>query len=72
MLEEVLLSIRAKDTVTLVGEGYKVKNVISATDGTVLKARLILIREADPTVCVNIEISTQMCRDLDINLLQGV
>ena len=38
MLEEVLLSLRAKDTVTLVGEAYKVKNVVSATDGTVLKA----------------------------------
>ena len=43
-LEEVLLSLRAKDSVTLVGETYKVKNIISATDGTILKARLILIK----------------------------
>jgi hypothetical protein len=69
MLEEVLLSLRAKDTVTLVGEAYKVKNVVSATDGTVLKARLILIQETDPTVCVNIEISTQVHRNLDLSNL---
>ena len=69
MLEEVLLSLRAKDTVTLVGEAYKVKNVVSATDGAVLKARLILIQETDPTVCVNIEISTQVHRNLDLSSL---
>lgn len=72
MLEDVLLSLRAKDTVTLVGEAYKVQNVISATDGTILKARLLLIQVTDPTICVNIEISTQVHRNLDVNLLQGV
>ena len=72
MLEDVLLSLRAKDTVTLVGEAYKVQNVISATDGTILKARLLLIQVTDPTICVNIEISTQVHRNLDINLLQEV
>ena len=69
MLEEVLLSLRAKDTVTLVGETYKVKNIVSATDGTVLKARLILIQETDPTVCVNIEMSTQVHQNLDLSNL---
>jgi hypothetical protein len=72
MLEDVLLSLRAKDTVTLVGEAYKVQNVVSATDGSVLKARLLLVQLADPTICVNIEISTQVHRNLDVNLLQGV
>lgn len=72
MLEEVLLSLRAKDTVTLVGETYKVKNIVSATDGTVLKARLILIQETDPTVCVNIEMSTQVHQNLDLSSLEGV
>lgn len=72
MLEDVLLSLRAKDTVTLVGEAYKVQNVISATDGSVLKARLLLVQLTDPTICVNIEISTQVHRNLDVNLLQGV
>ena len=47
----------------------KVKNVVSATDGTVLKAKLILIQETDPTVCVNIEISTQVHRNLDLSSL---
>ena len=71
MLEDVLLSLRAKDTVTLIGEAYKVQNVISATDGAILKARLLLIQVTDPTICVNIEISTQVHRNLDVNLLQG-
>ena len=66
-LEEVLLSLRAKDSVTLVGETYKVKNVISATDGTILKARLILIKPEEPNFCVNIEISTQVHENLSIH-----
>lgn len=68
-LEEVLLSLRAKDSVTLVGETYKVKNVISATDGTILKARLILIKPEEPNFCVNIEISTQVHENLSIHTL---
>ena len=68
-LEEVLLSLRAKDSVTLVGETYKVQNVISATDGTILKARLILIKPEEPNFCVNIEISTQVHENLSINSL---
>lgn len=63
-LEEVLLSLRAKDSVTLVGETYKVKNIISATDGTILKARLILIKPEEPELCINIEISTQIHKNL--------
>jgi hypothetical protein len=59
-LEEVLLSLRAKDTVTLIGETYKVQNIISATDGTILKAKLILVKPEEPSFCVNIEISTQV------------
>ena len=66
-LEEVLLSLRAKDSVTLVGETYKVQNIISATDGTILKARLILIKPEEPNFCVNIEISTQVHENLSIN-----
>ena len=68
-LEEVLLSLRAKDSVTLVGETYKVQNIISATDGTILKARLILIKPEEPNFCVNIEISTQVHENLSINTL---
>lgn len=68
-LEEVLLSLRAKDSVTLVGETYKVKNVISATDGTILKARLILIKPEEPNFCVNIEISTQVHENLSSHTL---
>ena len=68
-LEEVLLSLRAKDSVTLVGETYKVQNIISATDGTILKARLILIKPDEPNFCVNIEISTQVHENLSINAL---
>lgn len=71
MLEEVLLSLKAKDSVSLANEVYKIKNVVSATDGTVLKARLFLVKEADPTVCVNIEISTQVHKNLDF-YLEGV
>lgn len=66
MLEKVLFSLRAKDSVTLVGETYKVKNIISATDGTVLKARLILVKADDPAFCVNIEISTQVHENLNL------
>ena len=68
-LEEVLLSLRAKDSVTLVGETYKVQNIISATDGTILKARLILVKPEGPNFCVNIEISTQVHENLSINAL---
>ena len=68
-LEEVLLSLRAKDSVTLVGETYKIKNVISATDGAILKARLILIKPDEPNFCVNIEISTQVHENLSIHTL---
>lgn len=68
-LEEVLLSLRAKDSVTLVGETYKVQNIISATDGTILKARLILIKPEEPNFCVNIEISTQVHENLSIHTL---
>lgn len=68
-LEEVLLSLRAKDSVTLVGETYKVKNVISATDGTILKAKLILVKPEEPSFCVNIEISTQVHENLSIHVL---
>jgi hypothetical protein len=63
MLEEMLLSLKARDTISLVGESYKVKNIVSATDGTVLKAKLMLVKEEDPSICVNIDISTQIHRD---------
>jgi hypothetical protein len=66
MLEEMLLSLRAKDSVNLAGELYSVRNVASATDGTVLKAHLTLVKDADPTVCVKIEISTQVHRDFTL------
>lgn len=65
-LEEVLLSLRAKDSVTLVGETYKVKNIISATDGTVLKARLLLVKPEESDLCITIEISTQVHKDTKI------
>ena len=68
MLEKVLLSLRAKDRVNLAGEAYKVKNVISATDGNILKAKLILIKEEEPTTCVNVEISTQIHHNLDLKV----
>ena len=68
MLEKVLLSLRAKDSVNLVGETYKIKNIISATDGTVLKARLILVKPEEPNVCVNIEISTQVHENISLYL----
>lgn len=63
MLEEMLLSLRAKDTISLAGESYRIKNIVSATDGTILKAKLMLIKEEDPTTCVNLDISTQVHRD---------
>jgi hypothetical protein len=63
MLEEMLLSLKARDTISLVGESYKVKNIVSATDGTILKAKLMLVKEEDPSICVNIDISTQIHRD---------
>ena len=63
MLEEVLLSLRATDSVQLVGETYKIKNIISATNGEILKAKLILWQETAPTVCVNVEISTEIRGD---------
>ncbi len=68
MLEEVLLSLRARDSVNLVGETYKIKNIISATDGTILKARLILVKPEEPNVCVNIEISTQVHENISLYL----
>lgn len=68
MLEKVLLSLRARDSVNLVGETYKIKNIISATDGTVLKARLILVKPEEPNVCVNIEISTQVHENISLYL----
>lgn len=63
MLEEMLLSLKARDTISLVGESYKVKNIVSATDGTILKAKLMLVKEEDPSICVNIDISTQIHKD---------
>lgn len=68
MLEKVLLSLRAKDSVNLVGETYKIKNIISATDGAVLKARLILVKPEEPNICVNIEISTQVHENISLYL----
>ena len=65
-LEEVLLSLRATDSVTLVGETYKVKNIISASDGTVLKARLLLVKPEESDSCITIEISTQLHKDTKI------
>lgn len=70
-LEEVLLSLRAKDSVTLVGETYKVQNVISATDGTILKAKLLLVKPEEPGVCINIEISTQVHEGINLSRLGG-
>ena len=66
MLEKVLLSLQTRDYVTLAGEAYKVKNIVSATDGNILKANLILVGEKEPTTCVNVEISTQIHKDLDL------
>ena len=68
MLEEVLLSLKATDSVQLVGETYKIKNIISATNGEILKAKLILLQETDPTVCVNVEISTHVHKNVDLGL----
>ena len=67
MLEKVLLSLRARDSVNLVGETYKIKNIVSATDGTILKAKLILVKPDEPNFCVNIEISTQVHENLNLH-----
>ena len=68
-LEEMVLSLKAKDTVKLSGEDYKVKNIVAATDGKILKAHLILIRPETPDFCVNIEISTRVHEDLDLSVI---
>jgi hypothetical protein len=67
-LEEVLLSLKAKDTITLSGEAFKIKNIIAATDGKVLKAHLILIKPDEMDCCVNIEISTRIHEKLDLSI----
>jgi hypothetical protein len=67
-LEEVLLSLKAQDTVTLSGEAYKVKNIVAATDGKVLKAHLMLVKPGEFDFCVNIEISTRVCENLDLSV----
>lgn len=59
-LEELLLTIRAKNEVVVAGETYSVKNMVSAADGTTLKARLLLYKPEKPACCINIDISTQV------------
>ena len=46
---------------------YKIKNIVSATDGTILKAKLILVKPEEPNFCVNIEISTQVHENLNLH-----
>lgn len=65
LLEEALLSLRAKDSVSLVGETYRVKNITSVADGSLLKATVLLYKPEEPTVCVNIEVSTQIYTNWD-------
>jgi hypothetical protein len=64
-LEEFLLSLRAKDSVVLLGETYKVKNIISATDGKILKAHLILIKPDVADFCITIDLSTSVYDSLN-------
>jgi hypothetical protein len=65
-LEEVLLSLKAKDSVVLLGETYKIKNIISATDGSILKARLLLVKPEDSSLCITIEVSTQVHNNIKV------
>ena len=67
-LEQALLSLKATDTVTILGEAYKVKNVVSATDGKILKARLNLIKPDLVDYCVTIEISSQIFEGPNLHL----
>ena len=46
----------------------KIKNIVSATDGKVLKAHLILFKPGEMDCCVNIEISTRIHEKLDLSI----
>lgn len=69
-LEEVLLNLKARDTISLAGEQYKVNNVIAATDGKILKAHIILIKPGEVDFCVNIDISTRVHEHVDLSSLK--
>lgn len=66
-LEEVLLSLKAKDSVKILDEDYKVKNIISATDGKYLKAHLMLVKPGLKDFCITIEVTSKVCDSLDLS-----
>lgn len=68
MLEEVLLSLRATNNVNLAGESYRVKNIVSVTNGEILKANFLLVKIDDPAIYVNVDISTQIHKDLTLKI----
>lgn len=68
MLEEVLLSLRSTGSVNLLGDSYRVKNMVSATNGEILKAKFLLVKIDDPAIYVNVDISTQIHRDLALSI----
>ena len=67
-LEQALLSLRAKDTITILGENYKVENIVSATDGKILKAQLRLVKPEASDFCVSIEISTRVFDTVNLDI----
>jgi hypothetical protein len=67
-LEQVLLTLKAKDTITILGEAYNVKNVVSATDGKVLKAHLNLVKAGMTDFCISIEVSTRLFESVDLEV----
>mgnify|MGYP006873036870 CR=1 FL=1 len=60
-LERVLTNIKAQDTVVIQEEVYKVKNLVAATDGEVLKAQIVLVNSESITdFCISVEVSSRI------------
>ena len=60
-LVEIVHQLAERDEVIIKGEPYRLKNVVSATDGEVLKARFILenVTQADQ-VAIDVGISAKV------------
>lgn len=61
LLEQMSVSLKSLDNIPLLGENYKIKNVILATDDEVLKANLILVNRDFPNKCAKVEIAAKIC-----------
>jgi len=60
-LVEVVHQLAQNDEVVIKGEVYKVKNVVMATDGDVLKARFILENKLElDHIAIDVDISARL------------